>query len=110
MKNEKLAWPQCTALSYALIKNNIMKEKQCTFEFKQVDVNMVELHLSDDTSPGIDNMDGKLLKVAARYLSVRICHIFNRCLPSSVCPALWKESKVIPLPKDKVGCILLGQQ
>ena len=38
----------------------IMKEKRCSFEFKQVEVKMVEemlSHLSDDTSPGIDTME-----------------------------------------------------
>lgn len=96
--------PTQSSMSYDLIKNNIMKEKQCTFEFKLVDSEMVEkmlLNLSDDTSPGIDNIDGNLLRVSARCLSVPICHIFNCCLTSSVFPALWKESKVIPLPKDK---------
>lgn len=80
--------PTQSSLSYDLSKNNIMRDKRCTFEFKQADAKMVErmsLHLSDDTSPGIDNMDGRLFKVATRYLSAPICHIFNRFLTSSLC-------------------------
>ena len=73
-------------------------------EFKNVDAKMVEemlLHLSDETSHGIYNVDGILLKVVAKELCVPICHIFYRCLTNSSCPALWKEAKVIPLPKNK---------
>ena len=91
-------------MSDDIIKREIMKEKACTFEFSPVEVSMVEkmlLQLSDDTSPGIDNMDGTFLKVVAKELSIPICHIFNRCLASSLCPILWKEAKVIPLSKDR---------
>ena len=56
------------------------------------------LHLSDEKCPAIDNVAGILLKVVDRELCVPVCHIFNRCLTNSSCPALWKEAKVIPLP------------
>ena len=59
--------PKHASLSHTLIDNCIIRGKRCSFEFKNVDAEMVEemlLHLSD-TSPGIDNVDGILLKVAA---------------------------------------------
>ena len=86
-----------------LIKKFIMKDKLCNFEFNQVNVVQVEMLLRSLTvggSAGTDNLDSRLLKLSAVYISKPICHIFNRCLISGVCPKLWKEGKIIPLPKD----------
>ncbi|KAK1900116.1 Bile salt-activated lipase [Dissostichus eleginoides] len=91
-------------VSHHIIKDRIMREKQCMFEFHNVtedDVENMLLHLSDDKSPGIDNLDGKLLKMTAKYISKPLSHIFNKSLEQGVCPEIWKEAKVIPLPKDK---------
>jgi len=74
------------------------------FEFHRVDVGNVEkllLHLSDNKPPGIDNLYGKLLRITAKHISKPLCHIFNKCLEYGICPDIWKEAKVIPLPKDK---------
>ena len=49
---------------------------------------------------GTDNLDSRLLRLSAAQISKPICHIFNRCLINGVCPKLWKEGKIIPLPKD----------
>lgn len=51
-------------------------------------------------SAGTDNLDSRLLKLSPVHISKAICHIFNRCLISGVSPKLWKEGKIIPLPKD----------
>ena len=59
--------------------------------------------MTDDKSPGIDNLDGKLLKMTAKYISKPL---------DWACAEIWKEAKVIPrlsqgypkvipLPKDK---------
>lgn len=53
--------------------------------------------LSEDTS-GIDNLDGKIIIVAANMLVKPTPHIFNLSLVEH--PELWKQSKIIPLPKD----------
>lgn len=74
-----------------------MKDKQCSLSFVTVTVEEVESllsSLSEDVSPGTDNMDVRLLKIAARYISPAICHIVNRCLISGVFPSQWKESKI----------------
>lgn len=58
----------------------IMKERQCTFEIHHVENEYVErilLSLSDDRSPGTDNLDSKLLRITAKYISTPICHIFK---------------------------------
>lgn len=80
-----------------------MKDKPCNFEFDQVNVVQVEMLLRSLTvgvSAGTDNLNSRLFKLSAVHISKPICHIFNRCLISGVCPKLWKDGKIIPLPKD----------
>ncbi len=48
----------------------------------------------------MDNLDSKMLKIAADYISGPICHILNRCVLSGVYPGIWKKGKIIPLRKD----------
>jgi len=43
--------------------------------------------MTDDKSPGIDNLDGKLLKMTAKYISKPL---------DWACAEIWKEAKVIP--------------
>lgn len=54
---------------------------------------------SDDTSPGVVNLEGKLIKLSVELLSL-ICHFINKCLLSGNCPQLWEESKTEALPKN----------
>uniref|UniRef100_A0A669AV95 Reverse transcriptase domain-containing protein n=1 Tax=Oreochromis niloticus TaxID=8128 RepID=A0A669AV95_ORENI len=93
-----------STLSHHLIQDVIMNNKQCQLKFEAVNAEMVErllISLPDDTSSGSDNIDSKLLKVAAKFVSPPICHIFNRSLACSLFPLQWKESKIIPIPKNK---------
>lgn len=92
------------SLSRTLIKKEIMKDKSCLFQFNQVErETVVKLIMSqaDSTSSGIDNLDSRILKLVVNSVATPICHIFNQCLQSGVHPTLWKEAKIIPLPKDK---------
>ena len=57
------------------------------------------LLIINDNPPGIDNLDGKLLRMVADSKAVPICHVFNLSLEESLCPQAWREAKVIPLPK-----------
>ena len=55
-----------------------MKEKQCKFEFCKVSVGEVEqllFSINNDKPPGIDNIDGKLLRMVADSISTPICQI-----------------------------------
>ncbi|CDQ66726.1 unnamed protein product [Oncorhynchus mykiss] len=84
------------------ICDQIMKDKNCTFEFRKVSVEEVKkllLSIINDKPPGSDNLDGKLLRIIADF-ATPICHIFNLSLLESVCPQAWREAKVIPLPKN----------
>ena len=56
--------------------------------------------LPEHSSVGTDMLDSKVLGLAADYVYSPICHILNACLMKGVYPTIWKESKMIPLPKD----------
>ena len=58
------------------------------------------LSINNDKPPGVDNHDGKLFRMVADCIATPICYIFNQSLKEYVCPQAWKESKVIPLPKN----------
>ena len=80
-----------------------MKEKHCKFEFCKVserEVKKLLLSISNDKPPGIDNLDGKLLRMVADPIVTLFCHIFNLSLEGSLCPQAWMVAKVIPLPKS----------
>ena len=79
-------------------KKLIMKEKHCTFEFCKVSVGEVEkllLTINNDKPPGIDNLDGKLLRMVADTIAPPIRHIFNLSLEESLCPQTWRQARVI---------------
>lgn len=82
----------------------LIKEQSCSFQFAKVEEDMVSKLINascKDQQAGIDNIDGKFLKMAVSYISHPICHIFNVSLKSGIFPQVWKEAKIIPLPKDK---------
>ena len=92
------------SLSNSLIKKEIMKDKNCLFNFNQIDKETVRKLImlqADSTSSGTDNLDSKILKLVVNSVDTPICHIFNQCLIRGVHPTVWKEAKIIPLPKDK---------
>ncbi len=88
--------------SCALIDNHIMRDKNCKFEFKLVEIDEVEnllCTISVDNYAGTNCLDGKLLRTAAIHISTTVCHLFNACLSSGICPKLWKEGKILPITK-----------
>uniref|UniRef100_A0A6P7HE79 Uncharacterized protein LOC114347572 n=1 Tax=Diabrotica virgifera virgifera TaxID=50390 RepID=A0A6P7HE79_DIAVI len=48
---------------------------------------------------GHDNINITMILYCCPYILPFITHIFNFCLQKSIFPSVWKESKVIPLPK-----------
>jgi hypothetical protein len=58
------------------------------------------LSINNDKPPGIDNLDGKLLRTVADSIATPICNIFNLSVEESLCPQAWREAKVISLPKS----------
>ena len=64
------------------------ERKALQVEFCKVSVGEVEkllLSINND-KPGIDNLDGRLLRMVADSLATPICHIFNLSLEESLCP------------------------
>ena len=43
---------------------------------------------------------GSIVRIVADHIATPICYIFNLSLESNMCPQIWKEAKVIPLPKN----------
>lgn len=87
------------------ILDKIMTNKCCTFKFNPISSDKVEeellLSIHSEKPSGLDNLDGKLLRIAAHLVTNPITHIFNQSLNWGVCPQVWKEAKVIPLPKNQ---------
>jgi hypothetical protein len=79
-----------------------MKERHCKFQLFKVSVGEVDLFLSfnDDKPSGIDDLDGKLLRMIGMAIESSICHIFNLSPEEGVCPQAWREAKVMLLPKS----------
>lgn len=91
-------------MSHKIITNIIMKNKQCVFKFQPIEIDKVEKlldGLNNDKPAGMDNVDGRLLKVVSNIISLPICHIFNLSLKEGLFPQVWKSAKVVPLPKNK---------
>lgn len=79
-----------------------MLDKSCTFQFNNVEESEVKKllkSLPEHSSVGTD-MDSKVLSLAVDYVCGPLCQILNACLMKGVFPTIWKEGKIIPLPKD----------
>lgn len=85
-----------------LIRNCIMVGKTCNFEFVHVTAGQVEKLLLEckEKPSGVDNIDPKLLKLAASFIAVPIAHILNLSFNKGVYPHAWKSAKIVPLPKN----------
>ena len=82
--------------------NSIMSDKTCCFTFDTVNQDTVEdmlLSLTDDTSPGVDNLDGKVFKIAARLLSKPIVIFLIDALLAGVVRSSGKSLKLYPYLK-----------
>lgn len=83
--------------------DQIMAGKECIFEFKNVSVSKIELMLMTykNKPPGVDELDGNLLKPIASFIAPMVMHIINQSINLSKCPQAWKISKIVPIPKNK---------
>ena len=91
--------------SFTLIKDLIMKNKNCKFNIEKVTINDVTRLLckGKDSPSGVDNCDAKFLSIAAYLISVPVCYIFNLCVEKCLFPQDWKIAKVIPLSKNSAA-------
>ena len=92
-----------TNISKSIIKDKIMLNKDCCFVMQTISISKMDAILSKCkvSSPGIDNLDSKFVRLAARYIAAPICHIVNLSIQKGVFPQGWKLAKVIPLSKNQ---------
>ena len=89
--------------THPCITDQIMKDKNCNFEFRKVNVEearKVLFSINNDKPPGSGNLDVKWLRMIGDCIATPICHLFNLSLQERVYPQAWRVEKVIPLPKN----------
>lgn len=67
--------------------------------FTQHEIKHIIQHIPSRITPGLDNMSASLMKSLYSLFPNFFHSIFNACLTFSYYPDLWKESKVVLLPK-----------
>ncbi len=77
-----------------------MNNKKCTFNFNPMQLDDIKKLVKNDEQTGLDNLDGKLVRIIADYIAEPVCHILNLSLKESMFPQAWKVAKIIPLSKD----------
>lgn len=64
-------------------------------------------NLSSDSSPGLDNINNKILKAIGHSIAVPLADIFNLSMASGDFPSAWKVAAVVPIhkggPKNDLG-------
>ena len=77
-----------------------MVNKGCTFSLSSVSREAVEkllLSVKNNKQSGLDQLEGKLIRIIAEYICAPVCHIFNLSLRDGVFPRDWKAAKIIPI-------------
>ena len=57
-------------------------------------------HLKQTNTRGLDNIDGKILKLCAPIISDSLTYLYNLCIDQSNFPVSLKQAKIIPLFKS----------
>ena len=79
------------------------------FNIPPITLNFVKKNLSKincSKSCGIDNLQGKFLKLAAQVISTSLLIIYNLSLKTGIFPEKWKQARVTPIFKsgDDTNC------
>lgn len=56
-----------------------------------------------DKQFGMNNLDGKLIRLTTDYIAEPVCHVFNLSIKENVFPDAWKVAKIIPIRKSTAG-------
>jgi hypothetical protein len=65
-----------------------------------IEVSQALNHLKQTNTRGLDGLDGKILKIAAPFITDSLTYIYNLCIDKSYFPNVFKQAKVIPLYKS----------
>ena len=57
-------------------------------------------HLKQTNTRGLDNLNGKILKLSASIISDTLTYLYNLCIANSYYPKLLKQAKIIPVFKS----------
>ena len=80
-----------------------LKSPNSVFSFNEIDIGKVRRLLNQintKKSPGLDNLPGNLLKIAADILAPSLTKIFNKSLSTGIYPNDWKLARVVPVFKS----------
>ena len=80
-----------------------MANRRCSFQLSRVkeeDVLKVILGLKNSSATGVDFIDTRTVKLAAKQIAPALTHIINLSISTSTFPSLWKFAKVVPLLKS----------
>jgi Reverse transcriptase (RNA-dependent DNA polymerase)/Endonuclease-reverse transcriptase len=74
-------------------------------EFKEIDLDLLVAELNGIKSAvSSDGVDQRVITSIWKWLAHRLLDIINRSLKEGVVPAMWKVSKIIPVPKIPNTC------
>ena len=80
-----------------------LKSPNSVFSFNEIDIGKVRQLLNQintKKSPGLDNLPGNLLKIAADIVAPSLTRIFNTSLCTGIYPNDWKLARVVPIFKS----------
>lgn len=83
--------------------NNHITNFENLFSFSTVNENEISnIILSiKSKATGLDNINISMIQLTCPFLTPFITYLVNFCLQNSVFPSIWKEGKVLPIPKNK---------
>jgi len=95
-----------TTASHTLLANDLslINFHSCTLSLTDI---FYELHhLSNNTSPGPENISSLFFKECKFVLAVPLLYLFNLSLKSGIFPTHWKLSYVTPVFKGGDNCLI----
>jgi hypothetical protein len=69
-------------------------------QLTQTAVENAILGLDEQKGPGLDGISSSILRKSVSVVKVPLTLLFNLSLSTGICPAVWKESFVVPLVKN----------
>lgn len=58
------------------------------------------VHLKQTSTKGLDDLDGKILKMAAPIIAETLTYVYNLCISKNQVPKAFKTAKVVPIFKN----------
>ena len=84
------------------IIDNLPSTNSVKFQLRKVYYNEVKKALPSirkDCSSGLDNISIRLLQPVLEFIISPLTHIINSCIQNNTFPAVWKTSRISPIPK-----------